>query len=184
MQDSTTGCHPLRPAVSDDSATTMTVLVDECAVHEIRNGFETTMRMPIGAAGFKRRIVDLAHLVHHDERIEIGRRHASKSAAHWKTFAFKTTRRGGDRAHRARTIRQRRTYSWKCQCVCGYCWHNKLLLGGGAIFRHYLSTLFCRVSGQKVADAPDCFCEICRPRQCHDAQVVWCGPVKTGSLHY
>ena len=51
--------------------------------------------MPGRAARLTRRVVDLAHLVHVYERIEVGAVDAGEGAAYRETLAFVTGRRGG-----------------------------------------------------------------------------------------
>jgi hypothetical protein len=44
----------------------------ERAVDDVRRGLEAPVRMPRGADGFAGRPLDLAHLIHVDEWIQVG----------------------------------------------------------------------------------------------------------------
>ena len=58
------------------------------------------VRVPVGAAGLARRVVDLAHLVHVDERVEVGQVDPGEGPAHREALALEALRRGGDRPDR------------------------------------------------------------------------------------
>ena len=70
VQDPAAGGHPLGVAVGDRAAATEGVLVVEDAVDDVGDGLEAAVRVPRRALGLTRRVVDLAHLVHVDERVE------------------------------------------------------------------------------------------------------------------
>ena len=75
VQDARAGGHPLRGAVRDEAAAAVGVLVLERPVDDVGDGLEAAVRVPVGALGLVRGVVDLAHLVHVDERVEVlGRR--------------------------------------------------------------------------------------------------------------
>ena len=54
--------------------------------------------MPLGSPG---RVLDLAHLVHVDERVEVGEVDAGERAADREALALEPARRGGHRADAA-----------------------------------------------------------------------------------
>ena len=66
------GRHPLRGPVGDEAATADRVLVLEGPVDHVGHGLEAAVGMPRRALGLARRVLDLAHLVHVDERVEVG----------------------------------------------------------------------------------------------------------------
>ena len=72
VQDAAAGGHPLGGAVGDEPAATVGVLVLERAVDHVGDGLEAAVRVPVGAARLAGPVVDLAHLVHVDERVEVG----------------------------------------------------------------------------------------------------------------
>ena len=71
VQDARSGGHPLRGAVVDHAATAMAVLVLKRPVDHVGDGLEAPVWMPVGAFGLQRRVVDLTHLVHVHERVQI-----------------------------------------------------------------------------------------------------------------
>ena len=71
----------------------------EHAVDHVRHGLEAPMRVPRGTSRLTRSVVDLAHLVHVDERIEVGEVDAGESTADGKALAFESGRRSRDAAH-------------------------------------------------------------------------------------
>ena len=91
-------------AVLDDAAAADGVLVQERAVDHVRHGLETAVGVPRGALGFARAVVDLAHLVHVDEGIEVGDVDAGEGAAHREPLALEAARRGRDRLDAAGSI--------------------------------------------------------------------------------
>ena len=99
MQDAAAGGHPLRRPVLDRAAAAMGVLVQERPVDDVRDGLEAAMRVPVGSAGFARRVVDLAHLVHVDERVELGEADAGERPAHRESLALGAARCGRHRPH-------------------------------------------------------------------------------------
>jgi redox-sensitive bicupin YhaK (pirin superfamily) len=72
VEDAAAGRHPLRVAVGDLAAPAVAVLVLEHPVDDVSDGLEATVRMPRRALRLARGVLHLAHLVHHDERVEQG----------------------------------------------------------------------------------------------------------------
>jgi hypothetical protein len=101
VQDAAAGGHPLGVAVGDQAAAAVGVLVPEHAVDDVRDGLEAAVRVPRGALGLARRVLDLAHLVHVDERVEVGQVHAGERAADREALALVARWRGGDLDDRA-----------------------------------------------------------------------------------
>ena len=66
------GGHPLGGAVGDQSAAAVGVLVGEGPVDHVGDGLEAAVGVPGGSLGLAGRVVDLAHLVHVHERVELG----------------------------------------------------------------------------------------------------------------
>ena len=71
VQDPAPGGHPLRGAVLDDAAAADGVLVLEGAVDHVGDRLEAAVGVPGRALGLARAVVDLAHLVHVDEGVEV-----------------------------------------------------------------------------------------------------------------
>ena len=101
VQDARPRRHPLRRAVRDEAASTDGVLMLEGAVDHVGHGLEAPMGVPGRALGFAGGVLHLAHLVHVDEGVELGDRHAGEGAPYRETFAFETTRGVRDALHRA-----------------------------------------------------------------------------------
>jgi hypothetical protein len=80
VQDAAAGGHPLGVAVGDQPAAAVGVLVLERAVDDVGDGLEPAVRVPRGALGLTRAVVDLAHLVHVHERVEPGQVHPGEGA--------------------------------------------------------------------------------------------------------
>ena len=88
VQQPGAGGHPLRVAVRDGAAATVAVLVVEDAVDDVGDGLEAAVRVPGRALGLARRVLHLAHLVHHDERVEVLEVDAGERAAHREPLAL------------------------------------------------------------------------------------------------
>ena len=88
--------HPLRRSVPNEATTAMGVLVLERAVDHVRDGLEPAMGVPGRALGLPRRVVDLPHLVHVHERVEILQVYAGEGAADGETLALEPTGSCGD----------------------------------------------------------------------------------------
>ena len=98
VQDARARRHPLRVAVGDDAAAAVRVLVLEDAVDDVRDGLEPPVRMPGRALRLARRVVDLAHLVHVHERVDVVEAHAAaEGPADGEALALEASRRGRDR---------------------------------------------------------------------------------------
>ena len=98
VQDPGPGGHPLRGAVGDQAAATVAVLVGEAAVDHVRHGFEAAVRVPVRAPRFAGLVLHLAHLIHVDERVEVGGAHPGERAHDGEALAFVAARAGGDGA--------------------------------------------------------------------------------------
>ena len=92
VQDASTGGHPLCVAVGDDSTTAVRVGVLEDAVDDVGDGFEATVRMPRRALRLTRRVLHLAHLIHHDEGVQGTQVDTGERAAHREALAFESAR--------------------------------------------------------------------------------------------
>ena len=96
VQDAAAGRHPLGVAVGDEAAAAVGVLVPEHPVDDVRDGLEAAVRVPRGALGLARRVLDLAHLVHVHERVEVAQADARERAPDREPLALEARRRGGD----------------------------------------------------------------------------------------
>jgi hypothetical protein len=90
--------HPLGVAVGDDAASAVRVAVLERAVHHVRHGLEAAVWVPRGPPGLAGGVLDLAHLVHVDERIEVCEVHAGEGASHREALALEPARGARDAA--------------------------------------------------------------------------------------
>jgi hypothetical protein len=95
------GGHPLGGAVGDGAAAAVGVLVQEGAVDDVGDGLEAAVGVPRRALGLVRRVLDLAHLVHVDEGVEVGERDAGEGPVDREPLALVALGGGGDAAHRA-----------------------------------------------------------------------------------
>ena len=68
----------------------------ECAVDHVGHRLKPAVRVPGRALGLAGRILDLAHLVEMDERVEQVEVDAGERAPHRKAFAFQAAGRAGD----------------------------------------------------------------------------------------
>ena len=87
------GGHPLGRAVLNDAAPADGVLVQERAVDHVGHGLEAAVRVPRRALGLARAVVDLTHLVHVHERVEVGHVDAGEGSANREALAFEAARR-------------------------------------------------------------------------------------------
>ena len=119
-------CHPLGVTVLDDTAPTVAVLVHEGAVKDVGDRLEATVRVPRGALGLTRCVLDLAHLVHVDEGVEIGQVDAGEGTSHGETLPLETARRSRHRTHRTRELIQGRALDAREveNAVDGDGWHG------------------------------------------------------------
>jgi hypothetical protein len=79
--------------------------VPEYAVDQVREGLEAAVRVPGRALGLARRVLDLTHLVHVDERVQVLQVHAGERAADREALPLEARRRGGDLDYRANSRR-------------------------------------------------------------------------------
>ena len=108
VQDSRPCGHPLRGAVGDQATAAVGVLMGESPVEHVRHGFEPAVRMPVGASWLARLVLDLAHLVHMHERIEVGGADSGEGAHDGKALALIASRAGGDGADGSLGVRRAR----------------------------------------------------------------------------
>ncbi len=99
VQDAAARGHPLGRAVGDEATAAVAVLVLEGAVHDVGDGLEAAVRVPRGALGLARGVLHLAHLVHHDERVERARRDAGEGPADREALPLEALRRRRDGEH-------------------------------------------------------------------------------------
>jgi hypothetical protein len=126
VQDSCSGCHPLGGAVLDQPTATVGILVLELPVDHVGDGFEAPMRMPRRAFRLARCVLDLSHLIHVNERIEIGQAHACKRASDRESFAFEAARRHGHVTCRSQGGRVYAGQARECLRIGGNCRHQTL----------------------------------------------------------
>ena len=120
VQDAGARGHPLGGAVGDQTAAAVRILVGETAVDHVGDCLEAAVRVPVGAARLARLVFDLAHLVHVDERVEVGGADAGERAHDGEALAFVPARSGGNRPHGTFGVgRVRRGDARQCQGVCG-----------------------------------------------------------------
>ena len=100
VEDARARSHPLRVTVGDDAATTVRVSVLEDAVDDVGDGLESAVRMPRRALRLTRRVLHLAHLVHHDEGVECAEVDACKGTADGEAFTLEAARCSSDRDDR------------------------------------------------------------------------------------
>ncbi len=101
VQDATTGGHPLGVAVGDQPSAAVGVLVAEDPIDDVGHGLEAPVRVPGGPLGLTRGIVHLAHLVHVDERVELGQVNPGERAPDREALTLEAGRGRGHRQHRA-----------------------------------------------------------------------------------
>ncbi len=101
VEDPGTGGHPLCVAVGDDSAPAVRIAVLEDTVDHVGDGLEAAMRMPRRSLGLAGGVLDLAHLIEVDERVEIGELDAVECPADREAFALEAVRGDRDALDRA-----------------------------------------------------------------------------------
>ncbi len=125
VQDPRARCHPLGRAVGDDAASAVGVLMLERPIDHVCDGLEAPVRMPGGALWLARRVLDLAHLIHVNKRIKIGKADTGEGPAHGEAFALTARRR---RRHRTdRTVNgtgERRPKTRQAGCIGGHGRHR------------------------------------------------------------
>ena len=102
VQDPAAGRHPLGVAVGDQPSTTDRVLMLEGAVDHVGDRLEAPVGVPRSPLGLARRVLDLTHLVHVDERVQVTSIDAGKGPAHRKALPLESGRGGRHREHRPR----------------------------------------------------------------------------------
>ena len=101
----------------------------EGAVDHVGHGLEAPVRMPGRPLGLTRCVVDLPHLVHVHEGIELRQAHAGEGPPYGETLPFEAGGRRGHGSHwpLVRPCPLRRRDSWQSrQVVDGYCRHECL----------------------------------------------------------
>ena len=71
VEDPSAGGHPLRVPIGDCPTPASGVLVLERAVDDVGHGLEAAMGVPRGPLRLARAVVDLTHLIHVDEGVEV-----------------------------------------------------------------------------------------------------------------
>jgi hypothetical protein len=89
VQNSRARCHPLGVAVGDHPSAAVGVLVLHEPVDHVRDGLEAAVGMPGRALGFAGRVLDFAHLVHVNDRVEGGQVDARKRTTHREPLTLK-----------------------------------------------------------------------------------------------
>jgi hypothetical protein len=110
-EDPGAGGHPLGVAVGDDPSPAVRVLVLEHAIDHVGDGLEPAVGMPWGALRLAGGVLDFAHLVEVDERVEVGEIDAGERPPDREPLPFQPARSHGDAADgslaRCHRIRQR-----------------------------------------------------------------------------
>ena len=88
------------------AAAAVAVLVVEDAVDDVGDGLEAAVRVPGRALRLTGRVLHLAHLVHHDERVELGQVDAGERAADREPLPLEALRGGGHLPDRTRLVAQ------------------------------------------------------------------------------
>ena len=96
MQNPRASRHPLSVAIGDGSTTTVIISVIKNSIDDVGNRFETSMRMPRSSLRLTRGVLNFAHLIQVNERIEIGKVDASECSTNRKSFTFETLWRSCD----------------------------------------------------------------------------------------
>ena len=97
VEQSGPGRHPLGISIGDHTSATLGVLVFHDPVDHVGDGLEPAVGMPGGSLGLARGILDLAHLIEVNERIEVVHVDALECPAYREALAFESPRGGGDR---------------------------------------------------------------------------------------
>ena len=71
--------------------------MEEGAVDDVGDGLETTVRVPVGATRLVGGVVDLTHLIHVDERVEISGGDSPEGATYGEALSLVTLGGRGDR---------------------------------------------------------------------------------------
>ena len=99
-------------------------------IDHVGNGLEAAMRMPRRPLGLARGVLNLAHLVHVDEGVEVGQRCPGEGAPDGKALSLESRRSVGDALHLSEPRRGlRRRYSGQRQVVWnGHSGHRHSIL--------------------------------------------------------
>ena len=99
----------------------------EGAVDHVRDGLETPMGVPGGPLGLARGVLDLAHLVHVDEGVQVRHGDTREGSADGEALALEPRRSIGDALHRTHDRAGRRLDLGQHQIVGnGHCGHGSL----------------------------------------------------------
>ena len=101
VEDAGAGRHPLGVAVGDEPPATGGVLVLEGAVDHVGHGLEAPMGVPRRPPGLAGPVLDLTHLVHVHEGVELGQVDPGEGAPHREPLALVPRGRVGHRHHRS-----------------------------------------------------------------------------------
>src|SRR5207249_7434282 len=95
----------------------------------VGDGLEPAVRVPGRALRFARRILHFAHLVHMDERVEVGEVDAGERTPDWKPLTLEAAGCGGDRTNRSLgRIADLRDARQRGDVFDGDGWHGRLPL--------------------------------------------------------
>ena len=94
VQDALARRHPLGGTVLDDATTTDRVGVLEDSVDHVGDRLEATVRVPRRALGLTWAVLDLTHLIHVDEGVEVGIGDPDEGATDRKALALEAARCG------------------------------------------------------------------------------------------
>ena len=117
MEDAGSGGHPLGVAIVDDATPAVGVVMNERAVHEVRDGLETAVRMPRRALGFVG-FIRGDHVVEQEERVGLRHRGDRERSPDGKTGTFGREQRIGHLRRGSRRGRCGRSWdAWQYQSV-------------------------------------------------------------------
>src|SRR5688572_25511231 len=89
----------------------------EGPVDHVGHRLEASVRMPRGAFGLSRGILDLAHLVEMDEWIELVEGHAGERSPNRKSLAFQSILGGRNRPDRSLVLAPVGDHHWERQDI-------------------------------------------------------------------
>jgi hypothetical protein len=102
----------------------MGVLMDELTIDEVREGFEPAVRMPGRALWLPWGVLNLAHLIHMDKRVEISGVDAGERPANWEALALIARRASRDGRDTSGSGIKWQVKTGKGQRVGGDRWHG------------------------------------------------------------
>ncbi len=122
----------------------------EDPVQHVRDGLEAPVRVPRRALRLAGRVLDLAHLVHVDERIEVGEIDAGERSADRESLALEAAGRRDDRCEPdgSSPIHPRAGSRWSSVTS------STVIAGMSSSERGREASLFLRVSGSASATRP------------------------------